>query len=72
MCQKCVEAFEELWPELSNEDRMQFLCNCTAFPIGDNTRERLEYFIDKCGKDLAAILKFNDKEIDSILRITKV
>lgn len=67
MCQRCVEAFDELWPELSEEDRMYFLWNCTAFPIGNNTRERLEHFLAACGKDFQAILDLNDEEFQEVL-----
>lgn len=62
MCQQCVDDFEELWPELSNDDRREFLWTCTAFPVGNNTRERLVLLIDRCGKDFAAVLAENDRE----------
>lgn len=63
MCQACVDAFDELWPELSDDERMVFLWNCTAFPAGNNTRERLEHYIAKCGKDINAVLAQADADL---------
>lgn len=68
MCQGCVDAFDELWPELPNDERMLFLWSCTAFPAGNNTRERLVYYLDKCGKDLQAILTLSDRELTEEMR----
>lgn len=63
MCQNCVNDFDELWPELNDGERESFMWCCTAFPVGNNTRERLVYLIGKCGKDLAACLQYADKEL---------
>jgi len=68
MCQGCVDAFEELWPELGDEERMTFLWTCTAFPAGDNTRERLVDLVGRCGKDFAAVLRENEREFNEATR----
>jgi hypothetical protein len=68
MCQRCVDAFEELWPELTEEQRMHFLWNCTAFPVGDNTRERLEHLLGRCGKDFVAVLALSAAEYEAEVR----
>lgn len=63
--QSIEEAFTDLWPELTDEERDEFLWACTAFPVGDNARERLEYFITKCGKDLDAVFRLNEIEFNA-------
>lgn len=68
MCQRCVDAFDELWPELTADERMHFLWSCTAYPVGDNTRERLEHFLAVCGKDFGAVLKLNEEEFNAAMR----
>lgn len=67
MCQQCIDAFDELWPELGDEDKMAFLWNCTAFPVGNNTREQLVHYLEKCGKDLPAIMRLSDQEMTAAM-----
>lgn len=66
--QSIEKDFNELWPELSEEEALLFCWNCTAFPVGDNVRSQLEYYLEKCGKDLQAMLNLADKELHEIMK----
>ena len=34
MCEKCIEAVEQTFPDVPKEEIGSFLMNCTAFPMG--------------------------------------
>lgn len=37
MCVDCVKAVNTVFPEVPEEEIMDFLMNCTAFPFGDDS-----------------------------------
>lgn len=69
MCQKCVDAIKEYWPNLPEERWSDLLFNCTCYPCGDgdDVAKQVKEMAEKSGQDLNKACQIACDEMDEAM-----
>jgi hypothetical protein len=75
MCKKCAEAIQEIFPEVPQEERSDFLMCCTCYPFDDHEKVRTD-LLDIRQKmktdDYHECYAIADEEIDVAMKKVKI
>jgi hypothetical protein len=69
MCQKCLDAVRQIWPNISDEERVTLLWGATAYPFSDPeyTARQLQEKFDQSGGNVGMALAIADMETDAAM-----
>jgi len=67
MCQECVDAVKEYWPELPQDQWGDLLMGATAYPYGgpEKIRTQLAEMAERSGRHLGKALALADDDLFS-------